>query len=83
METTEKITIDMLTSDSVSILKQTYVDYNGQIMQMGGNVRNAYSNSPSGRAEIEKVLTEPYLSSVMAVWGDTPTVEELESEVKQ
>lgn len=79
MEITEKITLDMLTEDSVSVLKQTYVNYNGQEMQMGGNVRNAYSNSQSGRAEIAKVLTEPYLNSVMAVWGDTPTVEEPET----
>lgn len=84
MEITEKITIDMLTTDSVSILKQTFINYDGKLQQVGDNVRNAYMNSISGRAELATVLDEPYLSSVMSVWGETPTVEEpvTETEVK-
>ena len=30
--------------------------------------------SEDGRKEINEELSEPYLSAVMTVWGDTPTV---------
>ena len=36
--------------------------------------RRAYVNSEDGRKEINEELAEPYLSAVMTVWGDTPTV---------
>ncbi|MCI7086073.1 hypothetical protein MR988_08220 [bacterium] len=74
MEVVEKITLDMLTPDSVSVLKQQFVNINGSLVQAGSNIRNAYINSTTGRDDIKNVLTEPYLSSVMAVWGSTPTV---------
>lgn len=74
MEVVEKITLDMLTPDSVSVLKQQFVNINGSLVQAGSNIRNAYINSTMGRDDIKNVLTEPYLSSVMAVWGNAPTV---------
>lgn len=74
MEVVEKITLDMLTPDSVSVLKQQFVNINGSLVQAGPNIRNAYINSTTGRDDIKNVLTEPYLSSVMAVWGNAPTV---------
>ena len=77
MELKEKITLDMLTPDSVSVLRQQYLDYNGTEMQVGGNVRNAYMNSTSGRALIRNALTDEYYNAVMAVWGTEPTVTEL------
>lgn len=40
--------------------------------------RRAYVNSESGRADISKDLSEPYLSAVMNIWGDTPIVPEPE-----
>ncbi len=74
MEVVEKITLDMLTPDSVSVLKQQFVNINGSLVQAGSNIRNAYINSTTGREDVKNVLTEPYLSSVMAVWGSNPTV---------
>ena len=74
MEVVEKITLDMLTPDSVSVLKQQFVNINGSLVQAGPNIRNAYINSTTGRDDIKNVLTEPYLSSVMAVWGNAPAV---------
>ena len=74
MEVVEKITLDMLTPDSVSVLKQQFVNINGSLVQAGANIRNAYINSTTGREDVKNVLTEPYLSSVMAVWGSNPTV---------
>ncbi|WP_418815523.1 hypothetical protein [Ruminococcus bromii] len=76
MELKEKITLDMLTKDSVSVLKQQFLNFNGEEMQVGENVRNAYMNSKSGREQLRKVLSDEYFNAVMAVWGDNPTVDE-------
>lgn len=83
MELTEKITLDMLTKDSVSVLRQQFLTFNGVDMQVGGNVRNAYMNSKSGREQLKAVLSDEYYNAVMAVWGTEPTVDEpvIESEV--
>lgn len=76
MELTEKITLDMLTKDSVSILRQQFVNLNGQLTQVGQNIRNAYMNNPSGRTTITEILPEEYSNAILAVWGDSATVED-------
>lgn len=82
MELKEKITLDMLTADSVSVLRQQFINYNGTEMQVGGNIRNAYMNSKSGREQLRAVLSDEYYAAVMAVWGSEPTVDDpTESEV--
>ncbi|WP_295249230.1 hypothetical protein [Ruminococcus sp.] len=82
MDLKEKITLDMLTKDSVSVLRQQFLNYNGTEMQVGENVRNAYSNNEDDRALLKNILSEEYYNAVMAVWGDSPTVDEpTESEV--
>lgn len=68
MELKEKITLDMLTKDSVSVLRQQFLIFNGEEMQVGGNIRNAYMNDESGREQIRKVLSDEYYNAVMAVW---------------
>ena len=81
MDLKEKITLDMLTKDSVSVLRQQFLNYNGVDMQVGGNIRNAYMNSKSGRKQLRAVLSDEYYNAVMAVWGADPTVDEpIESE---
>mgnify|MGYP001009130175 CR=1 FL=1 len=74
----EKIYIDALTESGVSIRWQKYVIEEGQEYYVGDPHRCAYINSERGRLEITQALTEPYLSAVMALWGDTPTVTETE-----
>ena len=82
MELKEKITLDMLTADSVSVLRQQFLNYNGVEMQVGENIRNAYMNSKSGREQLKAVLSDEYYTAVMTVWGADPTVDEpIESEV--
>ena len=82
MDLKEKITLDMLTADSVSVLRQQFLNYNGVEMQVGENIRNAYSNNEDDRALLKNILSEEYYNAVMAVWGDIPTVDEpTESEV--
>lgn len=68
MELKEKITLDMLTKDSVSVLRQKFVVIDGTEMQVGGNVRNAYMNDESGREQLRKVLSDEYYNAVMTVW---------------
>ena len=38
MELKEKITLDMLTKDGVSVLRQKFITLNGEDVQVGGNV---------------------------------------------
>lgn len=78
ISTYDVVIVDMLTETSVSILKKVIADINGIPTQIGQNWRRAYVNSPIGRNQISEELAEPYLSAVMAVWGDTPTVEDTE-----
>lgn len=56
--------IDMLTKNSVSIKKQTET----------GIWRKAYVNSEQSRQELQTEVPEPYLSEILEVWGDAPTV---------
>ena len=82
MEIKVKFTLDMLTKDSVSVLRLQFLTFNGEEMQVGGNIRNAYMNDESGREQLKTVLSDEYYNAVMAVWGTEPTVEEpTESEV--
>ncbi|WP_302196575.1 hypothetical protein [Ruminococcus sp.] len=68
MEIKEKITLDMLTKDSVSVLRQKFVVIDGTEMQVGGNVRNAYMNCENDREILKAELSEEYYNAVMAVW---------------
>lgn len=76
MELKEKITLDMLTKESVSVLRQQFLNFNGEEMQVGGNIRNAYMNSISGREQLRKVLSDEYYDAVMTVWGTDPTIKD-------
>ena len=80
MELKEKIALDMLTKDSVSVLRQQFLTFNGEEMQVGGNIQNAYMNSESGREQLRKVLSDEYFNADMAVWGTDPTIDEPKTE---
>ena len=75
MEIKEKKTVDMLTNESVSILTQKFIDLDGVQTQVGKNHRKAYVNTESGRKAITESEPEYVVSSVMAIWGDKPTIE--------
>ena len=76
MEIKEKKTVDMLTNESVSILTQKFIDLDGVQTQVGQNHRCAYVNTEFGRKAITESEPEDVVSSVMAIWGDKPTIEE-------
>lgn len=70
MELKEKITLDMLTKDSVSVLRQKFINLGGEDVQVGENIRNAYTNCESDREILRKQLSEEYFNAVIAVWGN-------------
>jgi hypothetical protein len=70
----EKITLDMLTADGVSLKKQQYTTVNGQEYSIGEPWRRAYVNSTQGRQQVQSEVPEPYKSVIMLMWGNTPTV---------
>lgn len=68
MEIKEKITLDMLTKDSVSVLRQKFITINGEDVQIGENIRNAYTNCESDREILKNQLSQEYYNAVIAVW---------------
>ena len=68
MEIKERITLDMLTKEGVSVLRQKFVVIDGTEMQVGGNVRNAYTNCEDDKKNLKEQLSEEYYNAVMAVW---------------
>lgn len=72
----EKITLDMLTADSVSVKTQRYTTVDGVEYPIGQPHRKAYINSEKGRDEVQSELPEAQKTAIFAVWGDTPTVTE-------
>lgn len=70
----EKITLDMLTQNGVSIKKQNFVEIDGELQPVGLPWRRAYMNSEQGRAQVTAEVQEPYRSAIFAVWGESPTV---------
>ena len=69
----DKKTVDMLTTDSVSLLTQQPSDGGGVTYTLG-NHRRAYVNSTGGREALAAEQPEDVVAAVMAIWGDTPTV---------
>lgn len=72
----EKISIKQLTAESAIISKNKYITYEDQEIPVGDTWQRAYVNSDRGRADAAKEVPEPYLSAIMTVWGDTPTIME-------
>ncbi len=72
MEIKEKITLDMLNEESVSVKREKYIIIDGSQMPVGTVERNAYTNSAVGRELLSKQLPAEYCSAVFAVWGSTP-----------
>ena len=72
----ERIFLDMLTPESVSVRKQKFVTVDGVEYSIGDPWRRAYVNSPSGRQQVQDEVPEPYKTAIFAVWGNAPTVSE-------
>lgn len=72
----EKVILDILTQDGVSVKKQNYIEQGGQQYPVGQPWRRAYVNSNQGRIRVQAEIDEPYRTAIFTVWGDVPTVEE-------
>lgn len=70
MELKEKITLDALTNDSVSVLRQKFINLGGEDVQVGENVRNAFTNCEDDRKILKEQLSEEYYNAIMAVWEE-------------
>lgn len=70
MELKERVTLDMLTPESVSVLKQQFITVNGVEMQVGSNERNSFSNTKDDREVLKNVLSDEYYAAVIAMWGE-------------
>jgi hypothetical protein len=70
----QEISLDELDIYKVSVETKQFVEVDGVLYQIGTPHRRAYSNSAQDRTLIAEELAEPYLSAVMAVWGDSPTI---------
>ena len=71
-------TVTDLTRDSVSILKQDFIELNGKQTQVGENFRTSYVNSIRGRQSLVNEQSAQDVEAVLAKWGDTPTIKETE-----
>lgn len=76
MEIKNKISLDALNENSVTVKTQQYIEVDGKALHVGELHAKAYMNSERGRAELAEDVPEPYLSAVFAVWGDESKVKE-------
>lgn len=76
MDIYEKIILDQLNKDSVSVVKQSFVNIDGTPQKVGEDRRNAFVNSDAQRELLRDFIPEQYLQAVFAVWGKTATVNE-------
>lgn len=75
MDTITKFTLDLLTTDSVSVVTEKQIEIDGKIYTLETS-RRAYVNSPLGRTNIIADLPEEYMTAIFALWGDIPTIED-------
>lgn len=72
----EKIYLDDLNVEMVSVKRQRYTIENGIDINLGPLFSKGYMNSTKGRGEIQSEVPEPYLSAIMVIWGDVPIIDE-------
>jgi hypothetical protein len=77
----EEITLQDLDRDKVNVMRQKYIELEGTSYPIGDIFRRSYANSANGRKQVQEEIAEPYLSAVMAVWGEEPTVFPEEPEI--
>ena len=71
---TKKYILEQLTADSVNVVTVSYAKVNSKLCEIG-RARMSYPNSTIGRELIRKALPKEYLSAVLVVWGENPTMD--------
>ena len=73
----EIISIEELNTRTVN-MKRQYIDtINGVEVTIGEPFRNSYGNHNIGRAAMQTEVPEPYSIAIMAIWGSSPTVDDV------
>lgn len=70
----QKITLDALGKNTVSVKTQQYTTIDGKEYALGQPHRKAYQNSAKGRENVQNELPQPQQDSIFLIWGDSPTV---------
>lgn len=65
----EKITLDMLTNNSVSVVRQNVAIIDGMEYEIGMKHRCAYENTEEGIKILKVDVPEPYCSTVLNLWS--------------
>lgn len=69
-----KTILEMLTPNSVNIKTQDYISINGSEYAIGVPHNVSYVNSEIDRQHLSDEVAEPYLSVILKMWGNKPTV---------
>lgn len=67
----ERIILDMLSTNSVSIVRQKYYIENENSYPIGPEHRKALSNTDEGVNDAIDELPEPHLTTLLTMWGKT------------
>jgi len=72
----DEYTLDLLTSTTVSVIKQSYIriDVSSDPVPYGERSRTAYQNSQSDRDKLESFLPESHFNAIVSMWGPEPTI---------
>lgn len=73
MKTKKEYTLEHLTTESVNVVTVSTATIDKERREVGRS-RMAYVNSPTGRKQLSAILPEEYVTAVLALWGETPTV---------
>lgn len=75
MKEEKKYIIENLTKDSVTIHTIYYILFNGQELQARDLHTCTYINNEQQRSLLISDIPDPYLSSILIMWGQMPTLD--------
>ena len=76
MNVIEKKSMAEITTDYAVVVSQKFVNDDGVYIPLGESSRVAYQNDVGGRELLVNLEPSEVVNSVMAFWGDTPTIED-------
>ena len=77
METIKDYKLRNLNENSVTVVVENFVEFDGNKYPVGKKSIICYNNNNNDRDVIKTVLPENYYNAVMIVWGDTPKVNDV------
>lgn len=66
----EIITLDMLTTKSVSVKTERFIEEDGKVLPVGKPHRKLYENNEEGRREVIEELPEQYQNAIFTIWDE-------------